>query len=69
MSILFSYKSTCFLSWGIQNVPRGGGDGEGGGSSLSVRSLCEKNCLIFLSPLAVAKSFAVLSLVQHKGVF
>ena len=53
---------------------RGGGGGvlkkrtktnRGGGSSLSVRSLCEKNCLIFkqqaefflISCLAVAKCF------------
>ena len=49
----------------------------GGGSSLSVRSLCEKNYVIFtqqakfsqISCLAVAKCFFVLSLVQHIKVF
>ena len=29
----------------------------GGGSNLSLYSVCEKSCLIFLSYLAVAKSF------------
>ena len=45
-------------------------------SSLSACSLCEKNCLIFqtaefilISSVAVAKSFSVLSLVQHIKVF
>ena len=35
----------------------------GGWSSLSARSLCEKNFLL------VAKSFAVLSLIQHIKLF
>ena len=41
-----------------------------------VRGLCEKGCLIFqsaefflISCLAVAKSFAVLSLLQHVKLF
>ena len=59
--------------WGREWGGRGEGGGwflkkrtktnRGGWSSLSARSLCEKNCLL------VAKSFAVLSLIQHIKVF
>ena len=63
--------------WGSGSLKNERKQTAGGGSSLSVRSLCEKNCLIFqcqtefflISCLAVAESFSILSLDQHIKVF